>query len=343
MRAWWSVAVVVLGWMTAPLGVEAQEAGSRALGSPVPRGTVVERPAASGSPEERPGRPAAAPSAYEEVAVPPPPASTGPGGVRYPRDHSPLRERVAHESGLRIPSGIATRLRALDSDFQVLAVRGGSGIVDGILSILAGGLSITMGFLIGDYSTGMSPYLYVYGGANALRGLLDIVLVTNPSGPAIAFAHMPMTTMEEVQQRLEFGERELAGLADRARLARILDGSINVAAGLTFFPMFLGINGGFPVDSTIAWFVMVGAAVSAISGVITLLSTSEAERRWSAYEELRDRLVVRGEDTRRRDRVRDRDDTSGDEFGLPRAEGLSLSPLVAGGPEGGVVHFQGRF
>jgi hypothetical protein len=262
--------------------------------------------------------------------------------VRHPSEFASWPGSRLDDGGLRIPSAIATRLRALDSDFQALAARGGSSIVDGILSILAGGLSITMGILIGDYNTGLSPYLYVYGGASVLRGSLHIVLTTNPAGTAIAFAHMPMTTMDEVEERLAFGERELAGLADRARLARIFDGSINVASGLAFFPIFFGINEGFPTGSTIAWFVMIGAAISAMSGVVTLLNPSEAERRWSAYEELRDRLAGRGGGMRDGDRRRTREEGGGDAVSVV-PPGLRIEPWVASGGSSGFLGLRGRF
>ncbi|MDQ3035349.1 MAG: hypothetical protein M3Y87_23295 [Myxococcota bacterium] len=278
------------------------------------------------------------------MEVPAPPGSEA--GVRYP-GQAPSRARPAMttDAGVRIPSGMATRLRALDSDFQVLAARGGGSIVDGILGILTGGLSITVGILLINEPAGagglnMSPYLFTYGGASAVRGILSLVLMTNPSGPAIAFAHMPMTTMDEVRARLDYGERELAGLADRSRISRILDGSLNVAVGLAIIPIYLGPNN-FEIRATFDWFVLIGAGISAISGVITLLSSTEAERRWSAYEELRDRLEARGEDTRGREPEAARDE---DELSLREsAPGATILPMAGGFQGGGIVGVQGSF
>jgi hypothetical protein len=252
------------------------------------------------------------------------------------------------DAGVRIPSGMATRLRALDSDFQVLAARGGGSIVDGILGILTGGLSITLGILLLNepaIEVNMSPYLFTYGGASAVRGILSLVLMTNPSGAAIAFAHMPMTNMDEVRARLDYGERELANLADQSRLSRLLDGSINVAVGLAIIPIYLGPNN-FEIVNTFDWFVLIGAGISAISGVITLLSSTEAERRWSAYAELRDRLEARGEDTRGDPRAADPEAARDEDEAADQEESASeprIAPMASGYQGGGILGIEGSF
>ncbi len=291
----WLAATVVLGYTAVPCRIEAQ---ARSLGSPVPPGTEV-TPSAAGPDAAEPDVPSEAPSSYESVDVPPAPDGSE---VRYPVDPNTRRPRapMTTDAGVRIPSGIATRLRALDSDFQVLAARGGGSIVDGVLSLLTGGLAITIGILLNDYGAsggiGMSPYLYVYGSAGAVRGILDLALMTNPSGPAITFSHMPMTTMDEVQQRLEYGERELASLAERSQISRILDGSLNVAVGLAIIPVYLGPND-FEIVNPFDWFVLIGAGISCVSGIITLVTSTEAERRWAAYRELSERLDAREQES----------------------------------------------
>lgn len=276
-------------------------------------------------PEEVPG-------AYEEVTVPPPPGTEP--GIRYP-GVEPRQRALEAEAGVRIPSGIATRLRALDSDFQVLSLRGGS-VVGGVISMLAGGLSVALGVVSdvtsGSFGSGMSPYLYVYGGSGLVRGVLELALMTNASGPAITFAHMPMTSMEEVQARLDYGERELATLAERSMISRILDGSLSVATGLAIVPiMFAGNSGGDPFSDERLPFSIIAiatASISTISGVITLVSTTEAERRWSAYQELRDRLAARGDaDAREREQMRRTQEEADDEAMLerPDAEGSAIA------------------
>ena len=208
--------------------------------------------------------------------------------------------------------------------------------------MLAGGLSVALGIVndvtLGSFGAGMSPYLYVYGGSGLVRGVLELALMTNASGPAITFAHMPMTTMDEVQARLDYGERELSTLAERAMISRILDGSLSIATGLAIIPiMFVGNDGDpfGPANLPFAIIAIATASISTISGVITLIQTTEAERRWSAYQELRDRLAARGDaDARERDQARRSREASDDEASLERRELDVATPAFAGSPLG---------
>src|SRR5690606_38025405 len=129
---------------------------------------------------------------------------------------------LGEEPSIRIPSRITTRPRALDASLSALAARGGGNIVNAVLSLLTGGLSITLGALRTNPLDEMSVYLYVYGGTAALRGVLDFALTPNAQGPAITYQHMPMTTREEVRTRLEYGERALSGLAEQSLIARVV-------------------------------------------------------------------------------------------------------------------------
>jgi hypothetical protein len=245
--------------------------------------------------------------------VPPPPEDSEFGANRYPSGLG----SAADDTDLQIPSRIATRLRMLDADFAYLAGRGGNHIVDGVLSIVSGGLSVSLGFIIAEEL--LQTYLFTFGGASIVRGVLDLVLDPDASDVAIEYGHMPMTTMEEVHERLAFGEAELESLADMSRLARILDASINIAAGLAFIPLYLGPKE-FDVD-TFGAIVLVGAGVSVVTGVISLFTQTEAERRWDAYDELRARLE--GDETGDED-DEDRAEPEGDP-GFDGAEALEES------------------
>jgi hypothetical protein len=136
----------------------------------------------------------------------------------------------------------------------------------------------------------MSVYLYVYGGTSAVRGILDFALTPNAVGPAITYQHMPMTTPQEVRERLAYGENALRGLAEQSLVARVIDASLNIAAGVSVIPIYLVPNE-FEIVDPVGYFILIGAGVSIVSGIITLASTSLAEQRWSAYQELRDRLA----------------------------------------------------
>jgi hypothetical protein len=242
-----------------------------------------------------------------DEAVPPPPGSYGPEGTGALRLAEPgdlpaaggataRAGWIAAEPGstLQIRSSISTRLRSLDADLQVLAARGGGSVVDGVLAIVMGATSVGIGIFMDASGSApgpsMTPYLYLYGGAGIVRGVLDFVFMRNPSGVAITYAHMPMGNLGEVRARLRFGEHELESLAQTAEIARIIDGALSIGTGLAVVPVYLGPTN-FSFSSAFDYFVLIGAAVSATTGVITLFSANEAERRWSAYRELRERLL----------------------------------------------------
>ena len=198
-------------------------------------------------------------------------------------------------ANVHIGSTISTRLRSVDADLQVLAARGGGSIVDGVLAMAMGAASIGIGIYMdlsgSGGSSAIGPYLYVYGSAGILRGALAFIFMQNPSAASIQYTHMPMDTLADVRTRLRYGEHELESLASTAEIARILDGTLSIATGLAVVPVYLGPNN-FSLTSPFDYFVLIGAAVSVVTGSITLFTNTEAERRWGAYRELRDRLVA---------------------------------------------------
>lgn len=235
----------------------------------------------------------AAPSepSEDELAVPEPPGSQrlAESEVRYPIPTPEGVALAADEPSLRIPSRVTTRLRALDANLQALGARGGGNVVNAVLSLLTGGLAITLGALRSPNDDAFSVYLYVYGGTAALRGVLDFALTPNAQAQAITYQHMAMSTPAEVRERLEYGERALSGLAEQTLIARVLDGSLNMAAGVAVVPIFFAERD-FGSLQPVDYFILIGAGVSIVSGIITLATTSPAEQRWSAYQELRERL-----------------------------------------------------
>ena len=220
--------------------------------------------------------------------VPPPPAQSASPPPAYRGEWStPSATTWPTEAPRPSMSRITSaKLSALSADLQALAARGGGGVVEGVLSMVTGGLTIGLGAIIDDP---FSPYLYVLGGSTAARGLVHIALIPDASGTAVNFAHMPMTTEEEIQARLVYGESELQSLAERNLWARIVDGSLSLAAGLAVIPVYLAPNG-FAENDVLFYFVLIGAGLSAVGGLLTLIVPSDAERRWGAYQEMRRRL-----------------------------------------------------
>jgi hypothetical protein len=322
--------------------------GAGSLGSPFGRSTGAAAPEEpvpdEGGPEAAPptsgvapavvtpagptAPPSPPPPSYEGVAVPAPPGAAP--------IYSPQTAGLVGSTDVRIPSSIATRLRALDADLQILSLRGGGSIVDGILSILTGGVAITLGILLDTAPEAMRDYLYVYGAVGAVRGILSLSLMTNPSAAAIQYAHMPMGTTSQIRARLRYGESQLDSLADMARIGRILDGSLNIAAGLAVIPIFLGPTN-FTFTTPFDYFVLIGAGISVVSGVITLFSSNESERRQSAYHELRDRLLATPEG------AEDDEALEAAAEDAERASAVTVTPSIAVTPGGGFASVSGSF
>lgn len=266
-----------------------------------------------------------APGSYSDVAVPVPPGTV-------PVYAAPRGTLLADSPDVHIGTTVATRLRALDADLQILAARGGGSILDGVLMLVSTAATVTWGVLLDTSSppgttSYAAIYLYTYAAASASRAILSFALMTNPSAPAIRYSHMPMGTMHEVRERLRYGELQLDSLAEQARIGRILDGSINLAVGLAVIPAYLGPNN-FQVPNPADWFVIVLAGVSTIMGVVTLVTNTEAERRESAYHELRDRVLATPEGMADEDALEREAEASA-------SSGVDVSPVLSLGPTGG--------
>lgn len=236
----------------------------------------------------------------EPTAIPPAPAAnTNPDQLAAPVPQTPPPQRPIYprlvpqrdvqlaEPALVLPRGTLTRIHILEGDLAILGAQGSGNIADGIVSILTGGLTVTLGYVYRDQLP--AGYLYVFGGAAISRGVLLLSIRPDISDEALEFSHMPMTSEREVRQRLRFGERAFRKVADDSRLLRLLDGSLQCATGAAIVPFWF-IPRDFKVKEPIDYFVIAAAALSVVSGVISLVSPSDAERRWSAYKRLRKRL-----------------------------------------------------
>lgn len=202
-------------------------------------------------------------------------------GVVYERSEAPTDGNISLSE--------ATRLRALDNSLSSLAARGSS-VFGGVATIAAGVASVGLGgFFHRRDNHSLARYLYLWGTAGAARGIVEIALRPKVGDDELMFEHMPMRTRAEVEARLEFGEAALYRAARRARIARMLDGGIAVVSGLLVIPVYFVPNN-FSFDDTLSYFALLGGALNVITGSISFISRSRAERRWSAYEDLSRRL-----------------------------------------------------
>ena len=307
----------------------------------------LDAPPASAAPASEPGEPAgedtpfdadratppppadgAAPDAAPDAAIPPPPApAAGYGTPVYPGPSGEAPGFVVAE-GVRLPSNLATRLRVIDSSLSVLAARGGNRIVDGVLSMVSGGVSIGLGIYARHIEeVEIARYAFVMGSVYLAGGIIDLALTPNPRTQAIQFSHMPMRTLEEAEARLAYGERALENLARRSRQVRVIDASLSIASGIAVAPLFLHPKD-YEFTDPLDYFIIVAAGISVITGIINLATRSDAERRWDAYEELGERL--------------DTEEAAGALAETPRGPrilGGGVSPVQGGATAGVVVGF----
>lgn len=137
----------------------------------------------------------------------------------------------------------------------------------------------------------LPAYLFIVGGASVGRGILDIALQPDPDPYAVEYAHLPSSTRPDVKAKVAYGQEALEHLADRTYLVRIIDNSLTLLSGAMIIPLYLLQN-----DRELQvpdYFVLAGAGISMLSGIIGFFSVSDAERRWDAYQEMSGRLDKR--------------------------------------------------
>lgn len=224
-----------------------------------------------------------APSYGGDQRVPPPPGYV-PGTTR---------------SEAELELDVINRLRALDATYATLSTHGGPDIGSAVMSLIGAGISITIGALLlefGDWTVeSMAAYLFVLGGTSIARTVtVEFILRPDPRGPAIEYMNMPRAPRSAALERLEYGETQLRALAERAWIARMVDGGLNIAGALAVVPAYLAPKG-FELHSPFEAFIFLGPAFSLVSGIITLASTTALERRWAAYDQMRTRLREQGD------------------------------------------------
>jgi len=253
-----------------------------------PHNPVRSRAPAPRSPSTRRRRPRAAavpsspPPALAEPPVPAPRACDG----RYPRVG--LRPRRADDASRRrscTSERIATRLRVARPDLSALLGARRAATRRRRAVHLTGGLVVAA--RRAHRQRGAGPYFTSTGGRHRPR-VIDLSITPARPTPPIRTAHV-MGTVDEVKERLRFGERRSRASADRTRLARISTPRSASPAGLAFVPLTAPpVRRARHASTTRAH-----RRHLARERRDHLLTRSDAERRWSAYSELRARLPSR--------------------------------------------------
>lgn len=212
-----------------------------------------------------------------------------------PPDVLPIAPPVVRLPPPAIPLQLALRDQRLARDLDALGARDRNRVASGIVQLSVGAVLTTVGAVLKN-EVGRSLLILV-GGATMAHGGILLGLHADADGLADAYRGLPLLTPQMASERVQFGERALASIARGARRARIADGTVMVAVSAGYVPLLwwlqrredpayrFGDNG----------FDWVGVAISGInfaSGLVTALLTTEAERRLTDYEALRERVTA---------------------------------------------------
>lgn len=220
------------------------------------------------------------PSSAEEVSSERDPSSIPRGYLAGPEYAIQAPERTQHSSH----DPMRHRMSILENHLRALTAEARGGVSNAIFGIVGGGLSITLATYIED--PGSSAYLYLSGGAAAANAIASLALRPDPVEDSIRITQMPMASSEQLRRRVEAGETALEAIASRYRILRLIDGTTAVALGAAVVPIFARSND-FRLDDSLDFIIVAGALTSVVTGIIRLVSSSPAERRWRTYQALR--------------------------------------------------------
>jgi hypothetical protein len=184
------------------------------------------------------------------------------------------------------------RMRLLDASYAGLASRsGGQRVLDGIVSIGAGGVIFATSWLIprtmsAGVTTDLHPWLWATSGYLALQGIVNLAWAPARERLSRQYSEMPTQTAAQRRERMRLGERALDEMAADGHRRRILGGIANIAAttGLVLIPYAPAIFNGTPQQLGLTdAVVMAYGGVSVLFSVIQMFSQSEEERLRNAY------------------------------------------------------------
>ncbi len=188
---------------------------------------------------------------------------------------------------------IDDRLRMLDASWNVLGAQG-LNYTNSVLSLIVGAAQVVVGgvFLeVGPPWDFIAPIFMVTGGVQVARTIVvDFILRPNPQPIALEYMAMASGTREQRLARLRFGEEQLERLADQSATLRYVDSGINIAGAGALVAAYFGIRPSGTDFDPIELIFFIGPAISLVMAVVNLFSRSNAEQRWDAYRQMRERL-----------------------------------------------------
>ncbi len=188
---------------------------------------------------------------------------------------------------------VARRLRALDATWSVLGAQGVS-YTNSVLSLILGAAQVVIGgvlYEVGGSFELFAPIFIVTGGVQVARTIIvDFILRPNPQPIGLEYLSMPGATEDQRLARLRYGEAQLEALAERSAIIRYVDSGINLAGAVGLVAAYFGIRPSGVDFDPVELIFFIGPAVSTVIAVMNLFGQSSAERRWEAYQEMRERM-----------------------------------------------------
>jgi hypothetical protein len=180
------------------------------------------------------------------------------------------------------------RLRTLEADLALLAAHSHGRVLDGALRIAVGSAFVSLGVFVDD----ARALLLTLGGASIAQGINTLVLLPDVQAEVRAFALSPRNTPAQVDVRIRLGEQTLARIAKRTRAARLLGASVTMAAAAAYVPVYWALSRAEDSryrfgDDSIDFVLLTLAGLGFAAGLVEAIIPSEAERRWSDYQELK--------------------------------------------------------
>jgi hypothetical protein len=189
------------------------------------------------------------------------------------------------------PPRIAARELQLESDLRAIADRAKySGWLGGAV-IAVGCAAIAVGAV---YPREAGALLFPLGTLALARGVLGLTLMAGRERQTAAYLSLPTFTPDQVRARLQFGEAVFAQQARRARIGRIVDGSVSLLVAASYVPLAWWLqrrdNPSYHFsDDGFGYALLALSVVNASAALFSLFSETAIEQRYEAYKKLVDR------------------------------------------------------
>jgi hypothetical protein len=189
------------------------------------------------------------------------------------------------------PPRIAARELALRADLSAIRAQARyQGLLSGAL-IALGCTALALGAVYPEQSGAL---LFPLGALAISRGVISLSLTSGRTQQSGQYLSLPMYTPGQVRTRIQYGEAVYAYQVRRARLGRLLDGSISLLVAASYVPLAWWLqrrdNPSYHFnDDGFGYVVLSLSAVGAATALVSLFTASPIEQRYAAYRQLVDR------------------------------------------------------